>query len=511
MINNPILRGFCPDPSIIRANKDYYIATSTFEWLPGIRLFHSKDLQHWEQMGSPITRTSQADLKGDPDSGGLWAPCLSYDGTFYYLVYTDVKTKKGRFYNTHNYVIRTRSLDEEWSDPVYLNSVGFDPSLFHDSDGRKYLLNMINGFKGVLLQQYNADTGELIGDEKLIYKGSGLGCTEGPHLYHIKKYYYLIVAEGGTGYDHCVTMARSENIWGPYETDPYNPVLTSDINDSKRIQKCGHADIVNTGDDEWYMVHLCSRPDSDNECILGRETAIQKMIWKNGWLRTANGDRLARNETPEPQMVTAYNAMTIPDLDDFNETRLWNCYVAPRIYPASFTDLSIRKGWIRIYGHESANSWHNVSLIARRQTEKIAEASTHMEFNPSCPEQAAGLMYVYDSHNYYLICKTSDDDGQQVVSLLKSDMGDITDCIKPVFTYEPELEFRIAVGENEQVTFYYREKNTDWILLDNEDAKLLSDEHCRGFTGAQFGLYAHDMTGYRNYADFDWFNVTCGE
>ena len=217
-IQNPILRGFCPDPCMIRTGDDYYIATSTFEWWPCVNLYHSKDLAHWEQLPSPLREPGQMDLRGDPNSGGIWAPDLSWDGQYYYLLVTNVTTKKGRWYNTHNYMSRAASITGPWSQPVYLNSIGFDPSLLHDTDGKCYLVNMVNGFKGVLVQQMDPETGALLGERRKVYSGSGIGCTEGPRIYHIGSWYYLVVAEGGTGYSHCVTIARSDNVFGPYET-----------------------------------------------------------------------------------------------------------------------------------------------------------------------------------------------------------------------------------------------------------------------------------------------------
>ena len=163
-IQNPILRGFCPDPCMIRTGDDYYIATSTFEWWPCVNLYHSKDLAHWEQLPSPLREPGQMDLRGDPNSGGIWAPDLSWDGQYYYLLVTNVTTKKGRWYNTHNYMSRAASITGPWSQPVYLNSIGFDPSLLHDTDGKCYLVNMVNGFKGVLVQQMDPETGALLGD-----------------------------------------------------------------------------------------------------------------------------------------------------------------------------------------------------------------------------------------------------------------------------------------------------------------------------------------------------------
>ncbi len=509
MIQNPVLRGFCPDPSIIRAGDDYYIATSTFEWWPGVRLFHSTDLANWEQLPSPIQRTSQADLRGDPTSGGIWAPCLSYDGTWYYLVYTDVKTKKGRFYNTHNYVIRTQNIRGEWSEPVYLNSIGFDPSLFHDHDGKKYLVNMINGFKGILVQEYDPETGELKGERKKIFDGTKFGYTEGPHIYHIGDWYYLIVAEGGTGYEHCVTMARSKNIWGPYEIDPENPVLTSNSADPLALQKCGHADIVETQNGEWYMAHLCARPsEAANGCVLGRETALQKMEWQNGWLRLVGGGNQARLTTSLPAGIKKTTAIDNKFSDDFDCSQLNVQYDFPRIPATGFADLSSRPGWLRLKGQESLNSLHDVSLVALRQQKMNASAQTVMEFAPEYPEQMAGLAYVYDALNYYLLCKTVDEADRAILVLLRSDGGSITDLTKPVLVPEGKLELIAVASECGTVEFGWRSESSEWQTIGEiQPLSLLTDEHCRGFTGAQFGMYVHDMTGLGIYADFDSFEV----
>ena len=149
---------------MIRTGEDYYIATSTFEWFPCVNLFHSRDLMHWEQIESPLREPGQMDLCGVPDSGGIWAPDLSWDGQYYYLLVTNVLTKKGRWYNTHNYMSRAASITGPWSKPLYLNSIGFDPSLLHDTDGKSYLVNMVNGFKGVLVQQIDRETGALLGN-----------------------------------------------------------------------------------------------------------------------------------------------------------------------------------------------------------------------------------------------------------------------------------------------------------------------------------------------------------
>lgn len=523
MIRNPILKGFCPDPSIIRAGQDYYIATSTFEWWPGVRLFHSKDLQHWEQIPSPLRRESQLNLIGDPPSGGVWAPCLSYDGKRFFLIYTDVKTKKGRFYNTHNYLVYTDDIYGDWSDPVYLNSIGFDPSLFHDNDGRKYLINMVNGFKGILVQELDSEY-HLIGEQRKVYGGSGLGFTEGPHMYHIGEWYYLIVAEGGTGYEHCVTMARAKSVWGPFETAPDNPILTSDREDMSTLQKCGHADIVETASGEWYMVHLCSRPlNGEKWCTLGRETGIQKMVWdRDGWLRLKAGGRFAGIETEAPtgsgeRISGEENGFSEERCfgdeengfyDDFDEPKLHVRYSSPRIDYNAFADCTAKKGCVRLTGQESLNSLHRVSLLGVRQQKISCTAETQMSFTPGYPEQLAGLAYMYDAMNFYIIGKTVTDEGQPVLTMIKSDTGVITDEMEPVpVPPDASVRFRVAVSEDgTRAAFYYSLDGADWRQAGEEQTtQILTDEHCRGFTGAYFGLYCHDMTGMSQSADFEYF------
>jgi len=514
MIQNPILKGFCPDPSIIRVGEDYYIATSTFEWWPGVKIFHSKDLEHWEQISSPLRREDQLNMLGNPTSGGVWAPCLSYDGKLFYLVFTDVKTKKGRFYNTHNYVVYTDDIYGEWSSPVYLNSVGFDPSLFHDTDGKKYLVNMVNGFKGILVQEIEPDTFRPIGERKKVYDGSGIGCTEGPHIYHIGQWYYLLVAEGGTGYQHCVTMARSKSVWGPYETAPDNPILTSDTEDMNALQKCGHADFVETVHGEWYMVHLCSRPLGGQEwCTLGRETAIQKMYMdENGWLRLYGGGRFAKQQTPAPLGTEQCDMASEEEgfFDDFEEDELHVRYSSPRVSYKTFADCKSRKGYLRLAGQESMNSLHHVSLVAVRQQAVCCSAKTAMEFEPQHEQQLAGITYMYDAMNFYILGKTVNDKGDCVLVLLKSDTGVITDEIVPIpVKKDDRLELKIEVGDmGMNVRFFYKTPQTEWIQAgDSYSTQILTDEHCRGFTGAHFGLYCHDMVGLNVSSDFDYIKL----
>src|SRR6478609_6043420 len=304
-IQNPILKGFNPDPSLLRVGDDYYIATSTFEWFPGVQIHHSRDLVHWKLITRPLTRPSQLNMLGDPDSCGIWAPCLSYADGLFYLIYTDVKrygqtsgagaAGGASMRDFHNYLVTSDAIDGEWSDPVYLNSSGFDPSLFHDDDGRKYLVNQLwdhrpgkNRFAGIVLQEYSAAQRGLVGERVNIFSGTPLGLTEAPHLYKRNGYYYLITAEGGTAWNHAVTMARAKNLLGPYELHPDTYILSSRDRPDAPLQRAGHADLVDTQDGQTYIAYLCGRPlPNRGTCTLGRETAIQPMVWgADDWLRT---------------------------------------------------------------------------------------------------------------------------------------------------------------------------------------------------------------------------------
>ena len=523
MIQNPILPGFCPDPSIIRVGDDYYIANSSFEWWPGVKIYHSKDLKHYEQLPSPLNRMSQLNMVGEGDSCGVWAPDISWDGEYFWLIYTDVKTRTGGLFNTHNYLVKSKDIRGGWSEPVYLNSSGFDPSVFHDTDGKMYIVNMINNFKGILVQEYDPEKECLVGEAKNVFPGTGRGYTEGPHIYHIGEYYYLLMAEGGTGYEHMVTMARSRSIWGPYEEDPGNPVLTSDVDNPEKLQKCGHADLVCTQNGEWYMVHLCGRPPKGSrQCVLGRETAIQKMVWnEEGWLRLACGGRFGQWETEEPTGIQEY---LFPEeegkdygRDDFGRV-LDVRYTSLRQSYDSYASLTERPGYLRLYGQESLNSCCNVSMIARRQQARHVQVETSIDFVPTCREQMAGLAYMYDTGNFYLLVKTRDEEYgcpsldlkiPAKLRLIRSSHFAVDDVIPPIAIPEngPLFLRTVTTEDGLHAKFYYSLDGQNFRELAEVPTNILTDEQSEGFTGAHFGMYCHDMTGGRKWADFDYFEI----
>lgn len=528
-ICNPILRGFNPDPSIVRVGDDYYIATSTFEWFPGVQIYHSRDLVHWRLLTRPLRRASQLDMRGDPDSCGIWAPCLTYGDGLFYLVYTEVKrygrTSIGGVSNAslrdfHNYLVTAERIDGEWSDPIFLNSSGFDPSLFHDNDGRKYLLNMLwdhrpsqNRFAGIVLQEYSSRERRLIGQRRLIFRGTSIGFTEGPHLYKRRGYYHLVIAEGGTFWGHAVTMARSRAIDGPYELHPDTHVLTARDRPDCALQRVGHGSLVETQHGETYMAYLCGRPlPNRGRCVLGRETAIQKMVWSaDGWLRTVDSDAMPQVNVPAPNLPP-HPFPPIPSRVDFDSPELPIEFQWLRMpNPQRLWSLTERPDFLRLYGRESLGSQFEQALVARRQQDFCFTASTRMEFQPEHFQQAAGLILYYNSTKFHYLFLTEDETiGRhlRVMSCLP-DAGDSFSVPLPLPAGTGNIELRMDV-DFERLLFSYRLTEKAWEVLPQVfDASIVSDEAgpqtLPNFTGAFVGACCQDSAGTCRPADFDYF------
>lgn len=513
MIQNPILKGFNPDPCIVRAKDDYYIVTSTFEWYPGVPVYHSRDLVHWRYVTSILTDHVQ--FQGNPDSAGVWAPALSFHDGLFYLVYTDVKRSKYPFKDAHNYVRTAESITGPWSEPVFLNSGNFDPSLFHDEDGRKWFLNVhwdyrINGRNksaGIVMQEYSGQEQKLIGPIHHIFDGTDLRKTEAPHLYKHGDYYYLVTAEGGTGKTHAVTVARSKNITGPYEVDPQNPMMTSAYDESLPLQKAGHGSIVETQNGEWYMAHLCSRPVGGKYSILGRETALQKVHWTDDdWLRLTSGGYEAQLEVEAPDLPLHPFESDDLERDEFDGPSLHWTWNTLRAAPdESWCSLSKRPGFLRIHGGESLHSLHSQHLIARRQQHVHCEAETAVEFEPESFLQMAGLVLYYNTDNYVYFFLSHDEEAGKSLHVIKSVWGEFEkmDVCMPVEEKSVRLK---AVIQGDLVTFLYAEGDGDWKeALTPVSIAHLSDEG-NGFTGNFIGLCVQDMRGTSQFADFDYFS-----
>jgi xylan 1,4-beta-xylosidase len=542
-IENPILPGFHPDPSICRVGDDFYIATSTFEWWPAVRIHHSRDLVNWKHCTYAVTRTSQLDLRGTPDSGGIWAPCLSYVDGLFWLVYTDVKALLGSYKDAHNYIITAPSIEGPWSERSYVNSSGFDPSLFHDTDGRSWFLNQQwmhqpgkNPFNGILIQEYDRLARKLIGEPMNIFRGTSLGLVEGPHLYKRDDWYYLLTAEGGTSFEHAVTIARSRSIFGPYQVMPQNPLLTSYRGPKSLLQRAGHASLVETKDGDWYLAHLCGRPNEwsalsfddptrpenydEAHCILGRETALQRIKWdSDGWPQIAEGGNNPLRRV-ESSILSSCRPIESTFHDDFDNDDLapdWNTLRVPR--HETWCSLRERPGFLRLHGRESLLSTFDQSIVARRQQHLHCSAETAIEFRPNHFQQMAGLVAYYNTRSHaYLYVSAHEQTRTAVLRLLVSIDGAGTE-IEPIpLGNYGRLELGVDIDAT-TMQFRYRIDEGAWIVVGQPiDTYFLSDEFaCRfeggvvrsfGFTGNFLGLACQDLAGTRNAADFDHFTYT---
>ena len=580
-IRNPILRGFNPDPSIVRVGEDYYIATSTFEWWPGVQLHHSRDLVHWRLIGHALTRESQLNLRGIADSGGVWAPSLSHADGKFWLIYTNVRTcGMGRpFKDVGIYLTTAPDILGPWSEPVTLNSIGFDPSLFHDEDGRKWLVNMMwdfrpgrNRFAGIVLQEYDHAPRRLVGPMTNILAKEVL--TEGPNLYQRDGWYYLMLAEGGTGWNHGISMARSRTITGPYELDPQTSVLTTRDAPDCPLQKAGHGELVETPSGEWYLVHLASRPlevgrvipnappsasearrirdnppclQTARRCMLGRETCLQQVRWSDdGWLRLAAGGTRPQLTVPAPRRSvptevggSAVGASllatrgvacreqarshNLPDVgvgaplrDEFDAAQLgpqWNSLRGP--VDASWLSLTARPGWLRLRGRESLHSLFHQSLIAQRITEHRCTVQTYLEFHPDHFTQTAGLICYYDTRTHFYLRVTHDETRGRILGVVQTDDGAYAEFAESAISVEgwPGCHLRVVIDEA-QLRFAASRDGEVWQMVGPElDASKLSDDYGQGlhFTGAFVGLCAQDLAGTGAVANFSFFDLAVAE
>ena len=535
MIQNPILPGFNPDPCICRRGDDYYLAVSSFEWFPGIPIYHSRDLKRWELYTHVLTDEAQVDLKKLPASKGIWAPCLTWceaEGLFY-VAYGVMNSMNARYFDVDNFVITARDIRGPWSKPVYLHSAGFDASILHDDDGRKYVVSLEwetrqNYEKpgAICLVEYDPVKQKIIGFPKRIWRGgTDRGCIEAPHLTKRNGYYYLMCAEGGTGYYHSVTMARARDVWGPYESDPENPILTSQpavaneradtdhlkpryYNPAVTLQKAGHGSYVDLPNGETWMAYHVSRPFlPELRCTLGRETAIQRMRWtEDGWLRTADGMNLAKAEVEE-SALPSHPMPQPPAMDDFDGAELGNFYYAPRISPQSFADVQARPGWVRLRGQETHTSLNKVSLLARKLTSVNARITTKMDFHSEAMQHDAGLMLYYDNMNFlYLRKYYSESLNCNALAVQRMENG------------ERKEYARIAVEEGDLYLRLYIKGKICWLEWSYDgaayqkigpefDTTKFSDEYCKygEFTGTMVGITCVDRMFRSHCADFDFF------
>lgn len=522
-IVNPILPGFYPDPSICAVNGCFYLVNSSFSYFPGLPIFKSTDLVKWEQIGNIIDRPEQLDFTGAGVSRGLFAPTIRYHEGKFYCICTQVD-KIGNFFVTAD------DPAGPWSNPIPIpGAEGIDPSLFFDDDGTCWYVGTRpapegvkwNGNWEIWIQRLNVENGQLLGEPKGIWRGALKNCEwpEGPHIYKINGKYYLLHAEGGTGPDHAVCVARCDTIDGEWVGKKANPILTHrHLGMGAGVIYVGHADLFQDNDKRWWMVCLASRPYGEKGkrfCNMGRETFMVPVMWEEDWpvvswetgkvenVYSITGHVVQR--TPED-----IEAVTFPAVEDFNKTELDDFWINLRKRNFDYMSLTEKSGNLRLYGGQEITGNGEVSMLCRRQTGFSYEASTSLTANFSKDGDCAGIVcFQNEKFNYRLQLKLK---GQTtLVQLIKAAGGEDEVIAENVFTGGQKSIYGVlrVVAEKQMLRFEFGvdERNLN-VLADNIDASILSVEKAGGFVGTIIGMFAvsaDDYTKKEFYADFDWF------
>ncbi|MFC0470737.1 glycoside hydrolase family 43 protein [Halalkalibacter kiskunsagensis] len=504
---NPILPGFYPDPSICRVNEDYYLVTSSFAYYPGVPIFHSKDLVNWEQIGHVLDRPSQLPLEGQRQSQGIFAPTIRFHEGVFYMITTNVG-KGGNFFVT------ATDPAGPWSDPYYLNAPGIDPSLFFD-DGKAYYIGTRPAPEGekysgnweVWLQELDLETKKLVGEPIGLWRGAlrDVIWPEGPHLYKVNDYYYLVISEAGTGHHHAVSVARSETITGPYVGNPGNPILTHrHLGKDYPVVNVGHSDFVETQNGEWWAVCLASRIYGGYYRNLGRETFLIPVTWEDGWPIMSPGT--GKLEMTYPMPILPEEKSLIPTMcDHFEDDQLdfkWNFLRTPK---EEFYSLSERPGNLSLkLRPERITELVTPSFVGRRQQHINFTASTVMEFSPKKENEEAGIVLL-QSNEYNFKFVYFKKGNEQVMKLVKCTAGEEEVLMEsPVDTAKVYLK---VTAHGQDYSFYYGESTTNYRpLIENVDGRILSTDVAEGFVGTELGLYASSNgENSNNTAYFDWF------
>lgn len=546
-IKNPIIPGMAPDPSIIRVENTYYLATSTFHWMPGIQLYKSTDLVNWTLIDN-VLKKDKINLQGTNTPGGIWAPHLSYDikTKKYWLAYSHMVNMAGREFSSNSYMMWSENISGPWSEPIYLTSIGFDPSLFHDEDGKHYAAILEwesrEGYQApghIVIAEISLENGEVLGQWKRVTQGfTTRGCAEAPQIYKHAGYYYLLLASGGTGYAHGVEIGRSKSIMGPYEPHPTGePIITSSprhlfslgdpdaghfemYNPNSLIQKAGHGSLVDTPTGEWYITHLMSRPLPGTLLNpLGRETSIQKMRWNDdNWLEMEDGSNLAKIEVEGISGIEDLKLLNHDVQEYFESSEYSNQFMTPyQAQTIEWVNTTEQPGFLRIYGGDSFFSQVNPSIMATRATSFLYEIDTKVIFKPNHYSETAGIGLYYDSNNWvYLHITYSEITKGPVLSVLQAKLGERKEIFQPIIevpsgTVELKIIYNMGFAE-----MYFRlVDQEEWqLVMEKIDVTYLSDEGVNGesgeiggFTGLFNFIGTVDAHQHDSFADFQFYKV----
>jgi xylan 1,4-beta-xylosidase len=529
---NPILPGFYPDPSICRVGDNFYLINSTFAYFPGVPVFQSTDLVHWKQIGNILNRPGQLNLDGHGVSRGIFAPSIHYHNGVFYMVTTLIDTGG-------NFVVTATDPAGPWSNPVFLPDVqGIDPSLFFDDNDKAYIIfnsdppekkPLWSGHRALWMYEFDKQNLKTVGEIKLVVDG-GVDVTkkpvwiEGPHIYKIKDYYYLMAAEGGTGYNHSEVIFRTKSLHEPFVPFDKNPILTQRHLDVKRkypITTTGHADLIETKDGEWWAVFLGCRPYEagyENYYNIGRETFLAPVTWKEGWPIINADFAEVQYKYPLPKLPEFKDESIMTNgnftmKEDFNEGPLDHYWLFLRTPREKWYNFSDKKGRLTLLTRpQDLTGKENPSLVTRRQQHLFCEVAASVEFDPVNDSEIAGLTAFQNETFHYLLGKTRSN-GQAVVKLLKAGKKENST------TYETLAEIKLTAaqtrkplflkieGKGNEYAFYYAFDPGKWIVLkDNVDGKYLSTQVAEGFVGTTIGMYtSSNGKPSTNNAAFDWF------
>ena len=495
---NPIISGMNPDPSICRVGDDFYLVTSTFEFYPGLPIYHSKDLVNWKMIGYALDRPSNCPMEGAGSSGGNYAPAISYNNGTFYISCTNYggKGSQGVFYVT------ATNPAGPWSDPVWIGNWYVDPSITFANDSMYWVSPGNNG--SFMVGTFDPVQKKFINPLQVVATGLGGSSPEGPHMYKIGEYYYLMSAEGGTGYEHREVIQRSKSPYGPFEPSPYNPVISNMNNPESPFQAIGHSDLVQLPDGSWWLVCLGIRPKGGKYHHLGRETFLAPVKWtKDGW-PIAGNNGVMMEEFPVPNLPEhKWEKESVRD--NFDNTTMdlqWNFLRTP--YENDWS-LAEKPGYLRLNGSKvSLKEKDSPAFVGRRQTAFNMAASTKVSFVPTAANQEAGLVVRGNDANHYHLLITLHQ-GKRVV-LFRKYLKDVTVSTNYHQIADGDVVLRITATDLEY-QFWVQEKGKKAELLGTSATKEIATESIGGFIGAYIAMYASGNGGANtNPADFDWFD-----
>ncbi len=502
---NPVQRGFFPDPSVIRVGDDYYMVNSSFQYFPALPISHSKDMVHWHIIGHAINNPEWLDISDIRDSHGIWAPDISYvDGKFYVFATLRLNADGKRENNVmrRQLVMVSDKPEGPYSKPVCLEADDIDSSHFVDTDGKRYMMLA----KAAQAWSLTEDSLALTGEKRIVWEGTGERCSEGPHVLKKDEYYYVMCAEGGTGYGHGINVARSKELFGEYENSPYNPVMRQ-MDPSAPLQRAGHGKLVQDQNGQWWCYYLCGRPNEGNYTTVGRESALDPVQWtEDGWF-TINSGKGPSTEQIAPDLPECIYPRNLQD--DFDKEALnleWEFVRNPDNGSWSLTE---RPGHFRIWTRDGQlNEIRAKNTLLRREQELSYVAETKLEYYPDRNGEQAGLTCYYSTATY-VRCSLCYEEGRKIQLVINRNHGEelvaeIADIAqKPVY-------FKVVV-EKLTRSFYYSYDGQEWMLVGKlENCIYLCDEGVpddpKRHTGTLVGIYANNGgCGARKPADFDYF------